>query len=72
MDSRRVRTVSEGPQAGWYQPAGASFRRVQSTGSWPRTTMAMTMAILASPARVELATNALGKRCSIQLSYGDS
>ena len=27
--------------------------------------------ILASPARVELATNALGKRCSIQLSYGD-
>jgi hypothetical protein len=25
----------------------------------------------ASPARVELATNALGKRCSIQLSYGD-
>lgn len=26
---------------------------------------------LASPARVELATNALGKRCSIQLSYGD-
>ena len=25
----------------------------------------------ASPARVELATHALGKRCSIQLSYGD-
>jgi hypothetical protein len=29
-------------------------------------------ALTASPARVELATNALGKRCSIQLSYGDS